>query len=132
MRILHTADWHFGKTLEGRDRLPEQEQFVEELCDICEREKVDWVLMAGDVYQTVNPSAMAEDLFYYSMDRLAANGKRGVVVISGNHDNPDRLVAASPLAHRHGIVLIGRPHEDIVWTSSQNADRVQIVEAGPS
>lgn len=132
MRILHTADWHFGKTLEGRDRLPEQEKFVEELCAICDQEQVDLVLVAGDVYQTANPSAMAEELFYYSMDRLAANGKRGVVVISGNHDNPDRLAAASPLAHRHGIVLIGRPHEDIVWNPNQRPDRVNIKQAGPS
>lgn len=132
MRILHTADWHIGKTLEGRDRLPEQEQFVEELVDICEREAVDLILMAGDVYQTANPSAAAEELFYYAMDRLSANGKRGIVVISGNHDNPDRLVAASPLAYRHGIVLIGRPHEEIIWAPSHSPDRVQILQAGPS
>ncbi|GAX91037.1 exonuclease SbcCD subunit D [Effusibacillus lacus] len=132
MRILHTADWHFGKTLEGRDRLPEQAQFVEELCEICEQEAVDLVLMAGDVYQTANPSAAAEDLFYYAVDRLSANGRRGVVVIAGNHDNPDRLVAASPLAHRNGIILIGRPHDEIVWAPGPSRNRVQVVEAGPS
>lgn len=132
MRILHTADWHFGKTLEGRDRLPEQEQFVDELCDICEREQVDLVLMAGDVFQTPNPSAAAEDLFYHAIDRLSANATRGVVIIAGNHDNPDRLVAATPLAARSGIVLIGRPNDEISISNSSLPGRVQVVNAGKS
>ncbi|WP_018133327.1 metallophosphoesterase family protein [Effusibacillus pohliae] len=136
MRILHTADWHFGKTIEGRDRLPEQAQFVEELCDICEREAVDLVLMAGDVFQTPNPSAAAEELFYYAIDRLSANGTRGLVIIAGNHDNPDRLVAPAPLAARNGIVLIGRPKDEIHFSANPSgspvANRVKVVQAGYS
>ena len=41
MRVLRTADWHFGKTLDGRDRLPEQQAFVDELCRICDDERLD-------------------------------------------------------------------------------------------
>lgn len=78
MRILHTADWHFGKTIEGRDRLAEQQAFVEELCGICADERIDLVLVAGDVFQSPNPSAAAEELFYYAVDRLAEHGKRGL------------------------------------------------------
>ena len=55
MRILHTSDWHFGRTLEGRSRLPEQAAFVDELCQIVNEEKIDLVLVAGDVFDTVNP-----------------------------------------------------------------------------
>ncbi|MCL6633070.1 MAG: exonuclease SbcCD subunit D [Alicyclobacillus herbarius] len=113
MRILHTADWHFGKTLEGRDRLPEQAEFVDELVRICDEEAVQLVLMAGDVFQTVNPSAEAEELFYEALDRLAAGGRRAVVVIAGNHDNPERIAAPTPLADRLGITLIGRPHDEL-------------------
>jgi exonuclease SbcD len=112
MRLLHTADWHLGKSLEGRSRLPEQEQFLEELVQIVEEEKVDVVLMAGDAFDTVNPSAAAEQLFYESLARLADKGKRQVVVIAGNHDNPDRLVAAKPLAGEQGITLLGNPLSD--------------------
>lgn len=112
MRILHTADWHFGKTLEGRDRLPEQAAFVEELCAMCAAEAIDLVLVAGDVFQSPNPSAAAEELFYYAVDKLANHGKRGVVIVAGNHDNPDRLCAASPLAGRLGITLAGLPKEE--------------------
>jgi exonuclease SbcD len=138
MRVLHTADWHFGKTLEGRDRLPEQAEFVDELCRICDEESVDLVLMAGDVFQTVNPSADAEELFYEALDRLANGGRRGLVVIAGNHDHPDRLAASAPLADRLGITLIGLPHEPLTATPVPSGargttqSRVRRVAAGPS
>ncbi|MDD9268684.1 exonuclease SbcCD subunit D [Paenibacillus sp. GCM10023248] len=113
MRILHTGDWHFGRTLEGRSRLQEQTAFVDELVRIVEDEAIDLVMIAGDIYDSVNPPAAAEQLFYESLARLADGGKRQVAVISGNHDHPDRLAAAEPLAARHGITLIGLPGSDI-------------------
>lgn len=109
MRILHTADWHLGRTLEGRSRQGEQEAFVDELCDIVRREAVDLVLIAGDVYDSVNPPSAAEKLFYDALSRLSEGGRRHVAVIAGNHDSPERLAAAEPLASRHGIVLRGLP-----------------------
>ncbi|HOV80175.1 MAG TPA: exonuclease SbcCD subunit D [Bacillota bacterium] len=109
MRFLHTSDWHLGRTLEGRSRQAEQEAFLEELCRLAEDEKIDVVLVAGDVFDAFNPPAAAEQLFYDALDSLAAGGKRAVVVIAGNHDSPERLVAASPLARRQGIVLLGVP-----------------------
>lgn len=109
MRVLHTADWHFGRTLEGRSRLEEQEAFAEELAAIVRDESVDLVLLAGDAYDSVNPPAAAEKLFYDCLSRLADGGKRHVAVIAGNHDNPERLAAAAPLAGRQGITLVGLP-----------------------
>ncbi|KPV45118.1 metallophosphoesterase family protein [Alicyclobacillus ferrooxydans] len=129
MRILHTADWHFGKTLEGRDRMAEQAAFVDELVQICEREDVDLVLMAGDVYQTVNPSAEAEALFYRALDGLSAGGMRGIVVIAGNHDNAERIKAARPLADKLGITLIGLP-KDVVEPAEVGEGKVQRIDAG--
>lgn len=111
MRILHTADWHFGRQLEGRSRLEEQEAFVEELHRIVEDQCIDLVLIAGDVYDSVNPPAAAEQLFYDSLARLADNGKRPVAVIAGNHDHPDRLAAAAPLAQKLGVLLAGLPED---------------------
>ncbi len=113
MRILHTADWHLGRSLEGRSRLEEQAQFLDELVKIVEEEKIDVVLMAGDAFDTVNPPAAAESLFYESISRLSDGGKRPVSIIAGNHDNPDRLSAASPLAHGQGIQLLGLPTMDV-------------------
>jgi len=111
MRILHTSDWHLGRTLEGRSRIEEQVRFINELCRIVEDEAVDLVLIAGDVFDTVNPPAIAEELFYEALNRLSAGGTRAVVAIAGNHDNPERLCAASPLAERNGITLYGLPKE---------------------
>lgn len=55
MRILHTADWHLGKRLENFSRIPEQEDVLDEICDIAEQQQVDAVLIAGDLFDTFNP-----------------------------------------------------------------------------
>lgn len=108
MRILHTGDWHLGRTLEGRSRQKEQEQFIDELVDIADRQQADLILMAGDVYDSVNPPAAAEQLFYEAAARLTSGG-RPLVVISGNHDQPERVASVSPLVTRQGITLVGLP-----------------------
>lgn len=114
MRILHTADWHLGRTLEGRSRLEEQSAFLDELADVVSEEQIDLILLAGDVYDTVNPPAAAERLFYDSAARLCEGGKRQLAVIAGNHDQPERISAAWPLAARHGIHLIGQPTAELL------------------
>ena len=113
MRVLHTSDWHLGRSLEGRSRLPEQEQFIDELVEIVNKEAVQLILVAGDVFDTYNPSADAEGLFFDALERLSDGGKRAVVAIAGNHDSPDRLHAANPLALKHGISLLGYPGEQL-------------------
>ena len=109
MRILHTGDWHLGKNLEGYSRLDEQEAFLEDFIKIVEEQKIDLVLIAGDVYDSSNPPARAEKLFYDTLKKLSKNGERIILVIAGNHDNPERLIAAGPLAMEHGIIMVGTP-----------------------
>ncbi len=130
MRILHTSDWHLGKTLEQINRIVEQREFINYLCKIVEEENVDLVLIAGDIYDTYNPSAEAEELFYDAIDRLNDKGKRAVIVISGNHDNPERLCAASPLAYKNGIILLGYPRSDAGLYKISGGD-IKITESGP-
>ncbi|OQP06954.1 exonuclease sbcCD subunit D [Geobacillus sp. 46C-IIa] len=113
MRILHTADWHLGRTLEGRSRLAEQEAFIDELVEIVRNEQIDVILMAGDVFDSVNPPAAAEQLFYESLARLSDKGRRPVAVISGNHDHPDRISAARTLLSDYHIFLFGRPEASV-------------------
>ncbi|WP_339243193.1 exonuclease SbcCD subunit D [Paenibacillus sp. FSL F4-0243] len=108
MRILHTGDWHLGRTLEGRSRQKEQEQFIDELVEIADFHKVDLIMMAGDVYDSVNPPAASEQLFYEAAARLTSGG-RPLVVIAGNHDQPERVSSVSPLVLRQGITLVGLP-----------------------
>ncbi len=107
MRILHSSDWHLGRVLETYSRLPEQELFIAELDTICDEEEIDIILLTGDIFDTASPPAAAEELFYQSMKRLSKDGKRPIVVIAGNHDNPKRLTASSPLATNQGIILLG-------------------------
>ncbi|MCB2310513.1 exonuclease SbcCD subunit D [Clostridium tagluense] len=109
MRILHTSDWHLGKTLEQFSRLEEQEEFLEEFIEIVANNNIDLVLIAGDIYDNGNPPAKAEAMFYSTLKRITSSGKTAVLVVAGNHDNPERLVAASPLAYKHGVILLGEP-----------------------
>lgn len=107
MKILHTADWHLGKNLEGQSRLKEQEAFLKDFVEIAKNENADLIIIAGDVYDTSNPPAKAEQLFYETLKELSQEGKRLILVIAGNHDNPERLISASPLAKEHGIIMLG-------------------------
>ena len=107
MRIIHTADWHLGKNLEGVSRLDEQEKFLDFFIKKCDELKPDLILLAGDVYDSTNPPARAEKLFYDTLKKLSRNGECISVVIAGNHDNPERIVSAAPLAMEHGIIMLG-------------------------
>lgn len=123
MRILHTGDWHLGKNLEGKSRLEEQEEFLKDFIDIVEKENIDLVIIAGDVYDTSNPPAKAEKLFYDTLKKISQSGERLTLVISGNHDNPERLIAAGPLAMEHGIIMVGTP-KTVVQTGEYGKHKV--------
>ncbi|MBM7417619.1 MULTISPECIES: exonuclease SbcCD subunit D [Chryseobacterium] len=113
MKILHTADWHLGKRLDRFSRLEEQVLVMNEIVDIADRENVDLVLVAGDLFDNFNPSVEATELFYKTLKRLSLNGKRPVIAISGNHDSPSLIDAPDPLARECGIILIGHPKATI-------------------
>ncbi len=109
IRILHTADWHLGKELDGYPRFDEQVEVMNEICDIADKEFVDLILIAGDLFDTFNPPTKAVDLFYKTLKRLSGNGRRAVVAIAGNHDSPDRIESPDPLARECGIIFSGYP-----------------------
>ncbi|MNZ28146.1 Nuclease SbcCD subunit D [compost metagenome] len=130
MRILHTGDWHLGRTLEGRSRLAEQEQFLDELVKMAESEKVDVIMMAGDVYDSVNPPAAAESMFYEAASRLTQNGRQ-LVVIAGNHDQPERIAAVSPLVKQRGMTLVGLPAPEAIRIHIPRSDELAVIAALP-
>lgn len=111
MKILHTADWHIGKRLERFSRLDEQEVVLNQIVTIADQEDPDLVLVAGDLFDTFNPSSESEELLYRVLERLAGGGTRPVIAIAGNHDSPDRIMAPEILARRHGIILCGHPDD---------------------
>lgn len=107
MKILHTADWHLGAKTEGRNRIQEQREVMAEIIDLANKEKIDLVIIAGDVFDQAIPSSEAEDLFYETMESLSAKGDRAIVVIAGNHDDPKRLTAGDHFAVKHNVILAG-------------------------
>lgn len=95
MKLLHTADWHVGRTIRGRSRDDEHRQVLSEIANIAGEESVDLVLVAGDVFDTAAPAATAEEIVYQALLDLAEVAP--VVIVGGNHDNPARLRAVAPL-----------------------------------
>jgi exonuclease SbcD len=74
MKLLQTSDRHLGKYLNSFSRYPEQQEVLLEICEIADREKVNAVLIAGDLFDTFNPPTESVELFYKILKRLSANG----------------------------------------------------------
>jgi exonuclease SbcD len=108
MRVVHTADWHVGRVWKNLSRLDETARVLEHLAGYLERERVDLLLVAGDVFDTPNPGADAEQLVFQFFRRLGAR-QIPAVVIAGNHDNAGRMEAYGQLAELAGVRVIGRP-----------------------
>lgn len=130
MKILHTADWHIGKRLEHYSRVEEQHWVLNEICDIANQEDVDAIIIAGDLFDTYNPSSEAIELFYKTLKKLSKQGTRPVIAISGNHDSPDRIETADPLARECGIIFIGYPDTSLIPFTLESGLRVLKSEPG--
>lgn len=103
MKLLHTSDWHVGKTIRGRSRAEEHRAVLAEIVGIADSERVDLVLVAGDLFETAAPTPEAEAIVYRALLDLAETDAR-VVVISGNHDNARRLEAVTPILEAAGSI----------------------------
>jgi exonuclease SbcD len=106
MRILHTSDWHVGKTIRGLSRLDEHRRVLAEIAGVARAQAVDLVLVAGDLYESAAPSAEAEQIVLRALLDLHDTGAK-VVVVAGNHDNPGRFEAIRPLMGELGITVLG-------------------------
>lgn len=104
MRLLHTSDWHLGRSFHGVGMLDAQQGFIDQLVDFVGDEKVDVVLIAGDVYDRALPGVDVVRLLDDALVRLTEAGAQ-VVLTSGNHDSAIRLGFASRLLERGGVHL---------------------------
>src|SRR5262245_24343336 len=102
VRILHTSDWHLGRSFHRVGMLEHQATFVDHLIEVVEAEQVDLVVVAGDVYDRALPHVDAVRLADEALARLAASRAR-VVLTSGNHDSAQRLGFGSRLIDAAGI-----------------------------
>src|SRR5208283_4547817 len=108
MRLLHTSDWHLGRSLHRADLRAAQSAFLDHLVDVARAEKVDAVLVAGDVYDRAVPPVDAVELCEDALLRLHDTGA-AIVLISGNHDSARRLGFGSGLLEKAGVHLRTRP-----------------------
>lgn len=106
MKILHTADWHAGRTLHGVDRTPEIRLALQEVAQLAQSEGVDLIVVAGDLFDNRNPSAAAEEAVY---EFFLTTGRAGIpsVVIAGNHDSAVRLDAVASMLKLAEVHVVG-------------------------
>ena len=112
MKLLHTSDWHIGRTLYGRKRYEEFEAFLTWLAETIQQNEIDALLVAGDVFDTSAPSNRAQELYYRFLCRMAASSCRHVVVIAGNHDSPSFLNAPKELLKTLDVHVVGSATSD--------------------
>lgn len=113
MRILHTADWHLGQTLNGWSREHEHRTFFNDLHGVIQSEAVDVLLVAGDVFDGINPSGDTQRLLYSTLARfLTARPGLQIILIAGNHDSAQRLEAPEAVLRELGVHVVGTLHRD--------------------
>ena len=104
MRLLHTSDWHLGQNFINQSRKKEQSAFIDWLIETIETERIDVLVVAGDIFDTYNPPLFAEELYYTFLAKSSILKK--VIFIAGNHDSIAKLNAAKPLLQAFGHIHI--------------------------
>lgn len=107
MRILHTSDWHLGRTFHGASLLDEQAEAVDRIVALVVEHGVDLVVIAGDLYDRAIPPAPAVDLFDDALARLHATGAT-VAAITGNHDSSVRVGVGDRVLNQSGVAVRGQ------------------------
>lgn len=111
MRIIHTADWHLGQTFYGFERAGEHAVFLDWMANILKERGIDLLLIAGDVFDSPNPSAEAQRMLYGFLTRIATeNPSLQVIITAGNHDSAARLEAPDPFFKSFNIHVSGVVH----------------------
>ena len=111
-RVLHTADWHLGKTLNDQSRDEEHKLFLNWLLKIIDEGAVDVLVIAGDVFDSANPPQLAQSQYYDFVSQLYKNTNCSLIVTAGNHDSPLQLEAPRQVLHALGAHVVGFLPED--------------------
>ncbi|MFK8165479.1 MAG: exonuclease SbcCD subunit D C-terminal domain-containing protein [Lewinella sp.] len=113
LRILHTSDWHLGHRLYERDRTAEHRAALAWLLDVIEEQKVELLVVAGDIFDTMNPSNTARGLYYNFLGELQRTCCKAAVIVGGNHDSPSLLDAPAELMRHLNLHVVGGAKSDI-------------------
>ena len=112
IRILHTSDWHLGRTLADVDRSADFASFLDWLVGILVERRPDVLLVAGDVFDTTMPSTAAQRLYYDFLRKASETSVKAVVITAGNHDSARFLGAARPLLEGCRVFVAGDDPEE--------------------
>lgn len=111
MRFLHTADWHIGKKLHGYDLLEDQREIINQIIEIAEKEAVDAIVIAGDLYDRSVPSVEAVELLNKKLIEMNLEKKFPVLAVSGNHDSSTRLATGAPWFEQTNFYMVTQLEE---------------------
>lgn len=129
-RVLHTSDWHLGKTLNDQPRDEEHERFLDWLLHVIREHAVDALIVAGDVFDSANPPQAAQAQYYDFVSALFRQGDCTMVVVGGNHDSPGQLEAPNKVLRALGIHVLGflpeTPQDRLVALPSQENPRLVV------
>ncbi|MFT5728630.1 MAG: exonuclease SbcD [Desulforhopalus sp.] len=135
MKLLHTSDWHLGRALYGRKRHREFSQFLDWMIETLASERIDVLLIAGDIFDTTTPSNWAQNLYYRFLTLVQETCCRHVVITAGNHDSATFLEAPAGILKTLNIHVIGSINEDIekeiIQIPGQNGETQLVVCAVP-
>ena len=112
MKIIHTSDWHLGRSLYGRKRYEESAQFLDWLFECIQQEQADVLLVAGDIFDNGTPSNRALELYYRFLHRVAGSHCRHVIITAGNHDSPSLLNAPREVLRYLNVHVVGCVDDD--------------------
>ena len=107
MKLLHTSDWHLGKSDGEQSLIEDQKFFVDAICSVVEEKGIDAIIISDDVYDRQIASSEAIQLYDYAMNKLCLELKKKVIVIAGNHDSAERLSTCSQLLSSAGLYVLG-------------------------
>jgi exonuclease SbcD len=113
MKILHTSDWHLGRSLYGRKRYDEFSGFLDWLSNTINEKSVDALLVAGDIFDTSTPSNKAQELYYQFLCRVSSSRCQHIIIIAGNHDSPSFLNAPKELLRAMNVHVVGAITDNI-------------------
>ncbi|MCX6265802.1 MAG: exonuclease SbcCD subunit D C-terminal domain-containing protein [Bacteroidetes bacterium] len=112
MKILHTSDWHLGRSLYDKKRYDEFEAFLDWLTDFITLNNIELLLVAGDIFDTTTPGNRAQELYYRFLGKVTQTGCRHVVITGGNHDSPTFLEAPKSILGFLNIHVMGSKTEN--------------------
>jgi DNA repair protein SbcD/Mre11 len=114
MKILHTSDWHLGRTLYSKkERTEEHKAFLNWLLQTIAEHQIDVLIIAGDIFDTASPNHSSQKLYYDFLVKVQQQGCQHVVVVGGNHDSPSFLNAPKDVLAALDVRIVGHAEDDL-------------------